>query len=788
MFAVGFAHAIPLGRFEETASAVALSGECVYQNSRCQQLLGPAQIEQANLLLLPQLFDHLAAKPFSSTGTIGLGFESQLTLNELEFTVKVTPLVEAGAIIGYWSSVAFCQLGAEEQDSLRRLDAFINTENDPLVCLQFSHPLPRMVDGETLARAYLDARITRISAPAAQLAGRATSSLLNSRLRELENSQIEALLQNSFPVSERATQLDLAATAELLVELPSPLSGVYRLKPTFVPGAGGYAEVWLRITDITADELQAHQQLELNQTRELALRAASLYQFEIDLTNSSVLTDETGLRAMGINDIPQDVTSWIDLIQNERGRPLDAPFHDAFQQNSEPLNSVFKVRNAKGEDRHIEIWAMAPEGNSDEKATRYFGLYRDVTRSRKLQSRLRDKKTLESLGVLAGGIAHDFNNMLMSILGYAELLELDLQGASNASAFHSQPSAFRTQNGATHSIEEIKRAAKRASDLCTSLLAYAGQHPVEKRNLSLAQLVRNTTELMQVTTGKQVPINLEIHAEPTICADSGQLTQVIMNLVGNAADAMHGYDGQIDLEVGQQLLPAEDAPLTAGRRTTPDQEVAYIRVTDSGCGMNPQVLQRMYEPFFTTKSEGRGLGMAAAHGIIANHNGAIHVTSAPNKGTQFRLYFPLHEANKAREIAPPIIDDPHEPSRPQVLVVDDEDNVREIVCEMLAHLNCHTAQATQAQQALALAADIAFDYALVDITMPGMSGVELAGILLDRYPTLTVILSSGYTQHELPHGLLELCPFIHKPYTLSEVATVLNLPYAPTQSVAAASD
>jgi len=651
------------------------------------------------------------------------------------------------------------------------------------VCLQFAEPLPRMVDGDTLANAYLEARIARISQPAAVFAGNEKPGLIGSRLRDLQNGQIEALLNHSFPTATRGAPVDLAATAELLINLPEPLDGVFRLKPTFVPGPGGFNEVWLRVTDIAEEELQARRQRRLNQTRELALRAASLYQFEIDFASAQIAADETGLNALGIQNIPQTLQDWVDLLEDQQGRSIDTPFDDAFLGSPEPINFVFKVRNAAKEDCFIEVWAMAPQRSGEAKARRCFGLYRDVTRTRRLQSRLRDKKTLESLGVLAGGIAHDFNNMLMSILGYAELLEVDLRDTAETPNSH-------TQHGSLHSIEEIKRAAKRASELCTSLLAYAGQHPVEKRKINLAQLVRATTELMEVTTGKRVPIKLQTTAEPMISApmisaDAGQLTQVIMNLVGNAADAMHGYSGGIELVVGERTLSPQEASLESATITDQSRGVAFIDVMDNGCGMSPQVLERMYEPFFTTKAEGRGLGMAAVHGIVTNHNGSIQVTSAPQKGTQFHLRFPLLIAQDVRDAPVKALARERISTIPRVLIVDDEENVREIVCEMLAHLRCETAQAADAATALALADTKEFDYALVDITMPGMSGDELAHALLARHPELKVVLSSGYTKHELPNGLLEMCPFIHKPYTLSEIASVLNLPY-PTSAAATA--
>ena len=771
-----FAEPLVINPIAPTAEPIPtpISSSAVYRNPSCTEIISNADIERARQAIEPLLWENEWENQRENTAA-KTGFEHILSLGSGQFVLMITPLYDENSITGYWSSLTSNPLDSEEQRLLRQLDAFINTENDPLVCLQFAEPLPRMVDGDTLAAAYLEARIARISQPAAVFVGNEKPGLIGSRLRDLQNSQIEALLNQSFPTATRGAPVDLAATAELLVNLPEPFDGMFRLKPTFVPSPDGFSEVWLRVTDVAEEELQARRQRRLNQTRELALRAASLYQFEIDFSSAQIAADETGLAALGMENIPKSLQEWVDLLEDQQSREIDVPFNDAFLENPDPINFVFRVRNASNEDCFIEVWAMAPQISGEAKARRCFGLYRDVTRTRRLQSRLRDKKTLESLGVLAGGIAHDFNNMLMSILGYAELLEVDLRGTA-------LPSSSQTQHGSLHNIEEIKQAANRASELCTSLLAYAGQHPVEKRKINLAQLVRATTELMEVTTGKRVHIKLQTTAEPMISADAGQLTQVIMNLVGNAADAMHGYSGGIELVVGQRTLSPQEASLESETVAGPSGEVAFIDVTDSGCGMSPQVLERMYEPFFTTKAEGRGLGMAAVHGIVANHNGSIQVTSAPQQGTQFHLRFPLLRAQEVREAPVKPLARERTSTAPRVLIVDDEENVREIVCEMLAHLHCETAQAADAATALALTNTTQFDYALVDITMPGMSGDELAHALLARHPDLKVVLSSGYTKHELPNGLLELCPFIHKPYTLSEIAAVLNLPYPNTSA------
>ena len=272
-----------------------------------------------------------------------------------------------------------------------------------------------------------------------------------------------------------------------------------------------------------------------------------------------------------------------------------------------------------------------------------------------------------------------------------------------------------------------------------------------------------------------MPLLLDLDNEVRIAADRGQLTQVIVNLVGNAGDAMEGYEGFIQIGVAAVVLEPEEQALVADQLDEPDARLACLTVRDSGCGMSALTQQRMFEPFYTTKSEGRGLGMAAVHGIVKNHGGVILVDSQEGRGTEFRVCFPLlarlptseqfvsRSPTQSREITP------------RVLVVDDESGVRTIAAEMLRHLSCDVMEAESAEAALALFAKNTFDYVLLDITMPVMSGSELAELLLERVPDLQVVLCSGYTEKDVPESLLKRCRFIHKPYTLSEISDALNL-------------
>jgi len=377
--------------------------------------------------------------------------------------------------------------------------------------------------------------------------------------------------------------------------------------------------------------------------------------------------------------------------------------------------------------------------------------------------------------------------MLMSVLGYAELMEADMLEA---------PQCDRSPliQSSLENVAEIRTAALRASELCTSLLAYAGQHLIEKKSLDLTELVRSTAELVQLTMSKRAPLEWQLNNEVRISADQGQLTQVIVNLVGNAADAMDpgkggtggdtgGDTGDSDQSrAGAVQISVDTIVLSAAERAEleepigePDEPIACLTVRDSGIGMTQDTLQRMYEPFFTTKTEGRGLGMAAVHGIVRHHGGGILVDSVVDHGTEFRVCFPLAartptvEHNIATEETTPAN------KQPSVLVVDDENTVRRIAAEMLRHLQCEVQEADSAEAALALFDTYQFDYVLLDITMPVMSGDELAAILLERHPDLNVVLCSGFTEKNVSGSLLKRCTFIHKPFTLQEIRDALSL-------------
>ena len=250
---------------------------------------------------------------------------------------------------------------------------------------------------------------------------------------------------------------------------------------------------------------------------------------------------------------------------------------------------------------------------------------RDITYRKRSEERLRDTQKLESLGVLAGGVAHDFNNLLTSILGHADLACQDLPPGSPVRA----------------SLDSIQRASHQAADLCRQLLAYSGKGRFVIGPVNLRDVVDEMTRILNVSMPEGIALTAEVsgHAAP-IQADGTQIRQVAMNLIINAGEAMQGRAGAVHVSVGQADL---DRAALDGMWASPESapgSFAFVEVTDQGCGMDASTKARIFEPFFSTKFTGRGLGMAAVLGIVWGHKGAIGIESVLDQGTTVKAYFP----------------------------------------------------------------------------------------------------------------------------------------------------
>jgi PAS domain S-box-containing protein len=377
---------------------------------------------------------------------------------------------------------------------------------------------------------------------------------------------------------------------------------------------------------------------------------------------------------------------------------------------------------------------------------------------RMLERKLQETQRLESLGVLAGGIAHDFNNILSGILGYADLARQDVPPDSDTYG----------------AINQIMTHARRAAELTSQMLAYAGKGRYIMQPVQLNTLLREMIDLLGASAARHAVVELRLGEHlPPVEADTAQIRQIVINLLMNAAEAI-SPGGLIEVSTSCVQLSAEQLQAMTLAADAPPGNYVCLTVRDHGSGMDAETLERIFDPFFTTKFTGRGLGLAAVHGIVRSHRGALHVVSEPGRGTTFQVWLPALVS--AVESAPspmllPLF------QRGTMLVIDDEVNVRALLEQMLPRLGYRVRSAPDGPSGLALLQQRIPDLAgaLVDLTMPGMGGDDVARAIRKVEPGLPITLMSGYRPEDIT-GLtdLEINSWLQKPFTLSSLLAALT--------------
>ena len=371
----------------------------------------------------------------------------------------------------------------------------------------------------------------------------------------------------------------------------------------------------------------------------------------------------------------------------------------------------------------------------------------------RLESQMRHAQKLESLGVLAGGIAHDFNNLLVGILGHAGLALMELP----------QRSPVRDN------VKHIETAALRAAELTNQMLAYAGKGKFVITSLNLTKIVSGMAHLLEVSISKKAILKYEFDEQiPSVEGDATQISQVIMNLITNASDALDDNPGVISVRTGVMHADAELLGKAYMRDGIAEGEYAFLEVSDTGVGMSEETVSRIFEPFFTTKFTGRGLGLAAVLGIVRAHRGTLLIESAPGAGSTFCVLLPACGATVLTPPEPNTFDHGVHDAPVKILVVDDEEFVRNVVQEILEHYGYVVLTAKDGYEAIELFRKEADDIVVIvlDMLMPIMDGGETLSQLRAIRHDVPVVLTSGYSEQEATrHMAIDAqSAFIQKPY------------------------
>ncbi len=388
------------------------------------------------------------------------------------------------------------------------------------------------------------------------------------------------------------------------------------------------------------------------------------------------------------------------------------------------------------------------------------GIIIDITERKLMEEHLIDIQKMESIGNLAGGIAHDFNNILFPIVGVSELLMEDL------------PENSLEYENARH----ILKAGKRGTELVKQILAFSRQTEHRKRPVRLQQILKEVLQLVRST----IPSNIRVHRDlqndcAPINADPTQIHQVVMNLITNAFHAINErIDGEIAVKLGERNLSNEDF----SDKTPRPGRYAMVSVSDNGVGIEPKALEKIFEPYFTTKKKGKGtgLGLAVVYGIIKEHGGHVKVDSEVGKGSRFRVYLPLCENEREQNAGPP--DTPPETGNERILLVDDEESVVLLEKQMLTRLGYQVTDFTSSSEAFQAfkANPDAFDLVISDMAMPNMTGDQLAREITAIRPDMPVIVCSGYSDRMNGDkaDALGVKAFLMKPIVKSNLAQTVR--------------
>jgi PAS domain S-box-containing protein len=486
----------------------------------------------------------------------------------------------------------------------------------------------------------------------------------------------------------------------------------------------------------------------------LAHEAACIGAFEWNVqTGVNIWTPKLEqLYGLAVGSFGRTQTAWENLVHPDDRAVIAKHVTEAFETNG-PGEAEFRVIWPDGSVHWLTgRW----QGFKDASGAplRLTGVNIDITERKQAEERLWQTQKLESLGVLAGGIAHDFNNLLVGVIG-------------NASLAHEM---LPPDHPVTELIETVVKTAEQAAHLTRQMLAYSGKGKFLVESLDLSAVAREIFELVHPSISKKIVMNLELDGDlPAIEADRGQVQQILMSLAINATEAIGSHYGQVTFMTGARVVDGDYLRRHPEAADLQPGHYVVLEVRDTGCGMDGAIKTKIFDPFFSTKFTGRGLGLAAVAGIVRGHKGAIVVTSAPGKGSMFTVLFPsgAHPAKGQPDVRPSAAAQ----GSGVVLVIDDEQVVRDMAQRALERYGYTVLVADGGLAAINILKRHPgrIDLAVLDLSMPGMSGAETLPELRKIRPEMKVFVSSGYSETEAMTMFRgqRISGFLQKPYTFA---------------------
>ncbi len=520
--------------------------------------------------------------------------------------------------------------------------------------------------------------------------------------------------------------------------------------------SGEIVAIYNDVTDQKMNELALKKSQE---NFELAMRASNMGIWNWDIKTNTLDWNDRMYELYGIkkSDFPNIYEAWLNGLHPD-DRAENDKISEQARRGEREYDTQFRIILPDGSIRFIKALgevAWDSKGNPE----RMTGINYDITESKKAEERILQAQKLESVGILAGGIAHDFNNILFPIIGMSEMLLEDLS-----------PDSEEYGNA-----QEILAAGKRGSDLIKQILALGRQSENKMMPVHFHEILKEVLTLCRSTIPANIDITHEIQENVyPVTANPTQMHQLTMNLITNAYHAIDGTSGTIHLTFKEIVLGLDDVKnylLAPGR-------YALLSVSDTGSGIPKALIDKIFEPYFTTKEKGKGtgLGLAMVHGIVKEHQGDIKVYSETGRGTTFNVYLPTMEA--PGQTVSSFMEESHAVGTERILIIDDEAVIANLERQMLERLGYQITTCVSSLDALEVfrSDPDSFDLVLTDMSMPGMTGDELAGELLLIRPDIPIVLCTGFSEKidEDTAITMGLKGFLMKPVVQQDIAQTIR--------------